>query len=93
MNDIVLTEYKGFHLGVRSVPLSCLERPETLPEGFVPLVQVMYSTWVLVDWTIPCPVTPRDTPARAIWEGTAYLKLLVDSGKLNDRLPGSGLDR
>jgi hypothetical protein len=43
---------------------------------------------VLVDWSIPSPLAPRDTPARAIRDGTAYLKLLIDSGKVNQYLPG-----
>ncbi|WP_313464549.1 hypothetical protein, partial [Achromobacter sp.] len=87
--DLVLTEHKGFRLGVRAVPLRCLEQFGTLPEGFLPLVQVTYSTLVLLDWCIPCPLTPRDTPARAISEGTAYLKLFIDSGKINQYLPRS----
>jgi|GEM_PF-1687762 len=87
MNDLVLTDHKGFHLGVRAVPLRCLEQFGTLPEGFLPLVQVTYSTLVLVDWCIPSPLRPCDTPARAIREGTAYLKLLVDSGKVSQYLP------
>ncbi|CAB3889030.1 hypothetical protein LMG26858_03629 [Achromobacter anxifer] len=87
MNDVILTEHKGFRLGVRAVPLRCLEQFGTLPEGFLPLVQVTYSTLVLVDWSIPSPLAPRDTPARAIRDGTAYLKLLIDSGKVNQYLP------
>ncbi|PND34648.1 hypothetical protein C1I89_10755 [Achromobacter pulmonis] len=86
MNDLVLTEHKGFRLGVRAVPLRCLEQRGTLPEGFLPLVQVTRSTLVLVDWCIPCPLTPRDTPASAIQEGTAYLKLLIDSGRISQRV-------
>ena len=71
------------------MPLRCLEQFGTLPEGFLPLVQVTYSTLVLLDWCIPCPLTPRDTPASAISEGTAYLKLFIDSGKINQYLPRS----
>ena len=83
MNELVLTEHKGFRLAVRAVPLRCLEQFGNLPEGFLPLVQVAYSTLVLLDWCIPCPLTPRDTPTRAISEGTAYLKLLIDSGQIS----------
>lgn len=87
MNEIILTEHKGFRLGVRAVPLRCLERTGTLPEGFLPLVQITHSTSVLLDWCIPCTLTPRDTPVRAVQEGTLYLKLLIDSGKIGHHFP------
>lgn len=89
MDELVLTQHKGFRLAVRAVPLRCLEQWGNLPEGFLPLVQVTYSTLVLVDWCIPYPLTPRDTPARAIVEGTAYLKLLIDSGRIRHGVPTS----
>ncbi|MGE8566666.1 hypothetical protein D3C85_1027260 [compost metagenome] len=80
MEHSVITQYRGYILSVRAIPLRALEKPGSLPAGFISLVQVVRCTDILVDWCMPCPHTPWETPAEALREGTHYLQRLINTG-------------
>lgn len=79
MEDIALSPYKGFHIGVKAVPMRRLEEECALPDGYVALVQISRGYEIVVDWCLPYPHGPWDTPEQAKGEGLVYASRVVDA--------------
>lgn len=78
MEDIELSPYKGFHIGVKAVPMRRLEEDCAIADGYVALIQICKNYEVVLDWCLPCPQGPWDTPAQAQREGLACASRIVD---------------
>jgi hypothetical protein len=80
MDDIALSPYKGFHISVKAVPMRQLEAQWecSLPDGYVVLVQICRGCETVVDWCLPYPHGPWETPDQAKCEGLAYASRIVD---------------